>query len=474
VKIFLSHSKAQASLAERLALSLRGDGHTVFFDQSDIGAGDEYDSRIRNAIERCDLFVFLISPESVAPDSYPLAELDIAEARWPHPKGHVLPLVAKPLDIGNIPPYLRAVSVFDPQGDFVAESSAAIARIARVRAPRFRLLQLAVIAAVLLAIFGVWLASTRIQRNRAAREQIARVTTQANNDLEAGAYSESFETVKTARMQFPDDSELQKMEQRIAMTWLRNIRVTVGEQTFSEIVVKLRPTLSSGAAAASGEAAGDLLAHLGWCEYLRARDFVTDADPESYFKKAIAADASNPYAHSMWGFWLLYKHDLHDLPQAQQHFDVAVKSNRDRLWVRNLQVAALLQYYQPAKEREAIRAANAMRLEGTPVQDAQRLWPIYEQALVRGASTEDFLQLMPPEEHVATFKWLFPEASFSDSKLAMYRFMSGRLEEVAGHRENALASYEFVEQDFRRSRSTGPLLDRALEGIARLRKSEKR
>ena len=49
-------------MAERLALSLRGDGYTVFFDQSDIGAGEEYDSRIRKAIEACDLFVFLISP----------------------------------------------------------------------------------------------------------------------------------------------------------------------------------------------------------------------------------------------------------------------------------------------------------------------------------------------------------------------------------------------------------------------------
>jgi hypothetical protein len=468
VKIFLSHSKAQALLAERLALSLRGDGHTVFFDQSDIAAGEEYDSRIRKAIENCDLFVFLISPESVAPDSYPLAELNLAEARWPHPKGHVLPLVAKPVDIGSIPPYLRAVSVFDPQGDFVAESSAAIARIAKTQPRGFRPRQFAVVVVALLAMLAAWIGYSRFERNRALREQIARVITQANNDLEARAYMEAFDTVATAIMRFPEDFDLRKLQQRIAMTWLRNIRVTVGEKTFSEIVAKLRPTLSSGAAAASGEEAADLLAHLGWCEYLRARDFVTDADPEGYFKKAVAADASNPYAHSMWGFWLLYKNAPQALPQAQQHFDVAVKSDRDGLWARNLQIAALLLYYQPAKEREAVRAANAMRLERIPVQDANRLWSVYEQALLRGAEIEKFLALMPPDDHVVTFKWLFPEDSFSGSKLAMHRFMLGRLEEAAGHRETALASYQFVEQDFRRSRSTGPLLDRAQEGIARL------
>jgi tetratricopeptide (TPR) repeat protein len=459
------------SLAERLALSLRGDGHTVFFDQSDIAAGEEYDARIRNAIERCDLFVFLISPESVAPDSYPLAELDIAEARWPVPEGHVLPLVTKPVDLEHIPPYLRAVSVFDPQGDFVAESSAAIARIAKTRRGQFRPRQLVGIAILLLAVIGVWLTYSRIQHGRETREQIARVITEAKNDLEAHAYPEAFEIVDKAKMQFPGDSELQKMQQQIAMSWLRNIRVTVGEQTFSQIVAKLRPVLSSGAAASSGQEAGDLLAHLGWCEYLRARDFATDADPESYFKKAVAADPSNAYAHSMWGFWLLYKNDAQDLPQAQQHFDLAVKSNRDRLWVRNLQIAALLQYYQPAKEREAIRVANAMRLEGASIQDPTRLWSVYEQPLVRGQDMQNFLDLLPPDQHIATFKWLFPETSFSDSKLAMYRLMLGRLEEAAGHRENAMASYELVEQDFRRSKSTGPLLDRALEGIARLSKS---
>ncbi len=473
MNIFLSHSKAQVTLAERLALSLRGDGHTVFFDQSDIAAGEEYDARIRNAIERCDLFVFLISPESIAADSYPLAELDMAAARWPVPEGHVLPLVTKPVDLEHIPPYLRAVSVFDPQGDFVAESSAAIARIAKTRRGQFGPRQAAVTAIVLLAVFGMWLTYSKIQHNRVIREQIAQVITQANNDLEARAYSESFEIVEKAKVQFPDDSELQKMQERIAMTWLRNIRITVGEQTFSQIVAKLRPTLSSGAAISKGEEAGDLLAHLGWCEYLRARDAVTGTDPVSYFKKAVAVDASNPYAHSMWGFWLLYKDYEQDLPEAQQHFDIAVKSNRDRLWVRNRQINALLQHYIPAKEREAIRVANAMRLEGTSVQEPDRLWSIYEQALVRNRDTQDFLELMPPDQHVATFKWLFPDGSFSDSKSAMYRYMLGRLEEAAGDHENAMASYKFVEQDFRQSESTGPVLDRALEGIARLGKSRK-
>jgi hypothetical protein len=48
-------------------------------------AGESYNDRIRAAIGESDLFLFLISPEAVAPGRYTLAELDFARERWPHP-----------------------------------------------------------------------------------------------------------------------------------------------------------------------------------------------------------------------------------------------------------------------------------------------------------------------------------------------------------------------------------------------------
>jgi len=470
VNIFLSHSNAQSTIAERLALSLRGDGHTVFFDRSDIEPGEEYDSRIRKAIGSCDLFVFLISPESVAPDSYPLAELGIAEERWPHPKGHVLPLVVQPVDISRIPSYLRAVSIFDPQGDFVAEASAAIARIAETK-PRRRI-GLPVIlgaGAVLILAIGA-IVYNNVSATGAKREQIARVIAAAATDLEAGAYSDSFRTITPAVAEFPDSLEVRQMQQRAAMMWLRNIRVRAGEQTFTEIVNTLRPVLSSGASAATGQESADLLAHLGWSEYLRSREANADGDPVTYFKRAVAVDPTNPYAHAMWGFWILFNHG--SMTDAQSHFATAAEAGRDKLWIRNLQIAALLNDHAPAAEREAIRVANTVRLEKLMVQEPGRLWFIYELALLRGSDTDEFLRLIPAPEHVATFQWLFPEESMSDSsRLAMYRFISGRLQEAAGNRDAAVNAYRFVEDSFLRSHQTGPLLDRAVEGLKRLTKN---
>jgi len=454
-------------MAERLALSLRGDGYAVFFDKSDIEAGEEYDSRIRKAIEACDLFVFLISPESLALDSYPLAELGIAERRWPHPEGHVLPLVVKPVPIDSLPPYLRAVSVFDPQGDFVAESSAAIARIAKTKPRLLRPALWAIAATVVIAAgFLGWNSYHRSQQDREVRAHVGRVISETNTDLDAGEYADAFRVITAAVSQYPDNAELQKAQQRVAMTWLRNIRVRVGEQTFTQIVSTLRPVLSSGAAGATGEAAADLFAHLGWCEYLRSRDGKADSDPVNYFKRAVDADRSNPYAHSMWGFWILFQRG--PLADAQQQFQLAAMGNRDRLWVRNLQIAAFLLNHVPANEREAIRTSNAMRVEQTVVQEPDRLWTVYEQALLRRLDTEEFLNLMAPKEHVATFRWLFPEGSITENRLPMYKFLAGRLEEAAGNREYAMSAYQWVKDEFSRTHSTGPLLDRAVEGLNRL------
>jgi hypothetical protein len=45
-------------VAEPLALLLRGEGHSVFFDRDDLPSGAEYDVRIRSAVNASDLIIF--------------------------------------------------------------------------------------------------------------------------------------------------------------------------------------------------------------------------------------------------------------------------------------------------------------------------------------------------------------------------------------------------------------------------------
>ena len=91
MKIFLSYPSQDRELVEPIYLALRAQGHKVFFDRAELPPGEEYDNRIRAAIESADLLIFILSPNAVDAGSYTLTELEIARKTWEHPAGRVLP-----------------------------------------------------------------------------------------------------------------------------------------------------------------------------------------------------------------------------------------------------------------------------------------------------------------------------------------------------------------------------------------------
>jgi hypothetical protein len=131
VNVFISYSSGQVELAARIARSLREGGEAVFFDREALPPGETYDSRIREAIEGSDLFLFLVDPAAISPGSYALAELGIAERASERNALKVLPVMVADTSFAAMPPYLRSVTVLQPRGDVVAEALAAIADVAR-------------------------------------------------------------------------------------------------------------------------------------------------------------------------------------------------------------------------------------------------------------------------------------------------------------------------------------------------------
>jgi hypothetical protein len=126
MKIFLSYASEDRSLAEEIQLALLAVGHTVFFDKASLPPGGDYHSRIEAAVKRSDLFVFLVSSNSVAHGSYALTELKFARLKWPHPKERVLPVRLHGTAWEAIPPYLKSVTVLEPEGNNPAEIVAAV------------------------------------------------------------------------------------------------------------------------------------------------------------------------------------------------------------------------------------------------------------------------------------------------------------------------------------------------------------
>ena len=133
MRVFLSYSSEDRKLVEPIYLSLRAQGHSVFFDRADLPPGEEYDARIREAIEKSQLFVFMLSPDSLKSGSYTLTELSIAQKTWEYPGGRLLPVVLRPTGLDQVSAYLKAITLLQPEGNVAASVADAVHRIAVAR-----------------------------------------------------------------------------------------------------------------------------------------------------------------------------------------------------------------------------------------------------------------------------------------------------------------------------------------------------
>ncbi|MHC4742422.1 MAG: toll/interleukin-1 receptor domain-containing protein, partial [Planctomycetota bacterium] len=125
MRLFVSFASEDREIAEQIALALRV-SHEVFFDRDTLPAGGDFNTQIRDYIAKSDVLIFLISPESVRSGSYALSELKFARKRWSSPKGHVLPVMVRNTPIEDVPNYLKAVNILEPEGNIAAEVAAAV------------------------------------------------------------------------------------------------------------------------------------------------------------------------------------------------------------------------------------------------------------------------------------------------------------------------------------------------------------
>jgi hypothetical protein len=160
VKIFLSHAAADGAIAEQVVLALRELDCDVFFDRASLAPGEGFHERIREQVEDSDLFVILVSRNALREHSYCLTEIEFAEQRWPHPTGHVLPVLIEPLKPAELPAFLTAITFLEPKGNLVAETAAAVALLAK-RIRRRRLLRVAAVVAAVALVASVGVALYR-------------------------------------------------------------------------------------------------------------------------------------------------------------------------------------------------------------------------------------------------------------------------------------------------------------------------
>lgn len=470
--VFLSYTSSLGETAARIELSLKGEGFSVFRDRSMLPPGESFDARIRAAIEESDLFVFLISPESVSQGRYTLTELKFAEQKWEHPAGRVLPVFAEATPKEAIPAFLRAVTILQPSGDIVAEVAAEVVRLTapwwrRMLEPR-RLVPAVIIALTLAG--GTWLGLPSYLERRQHNAQAEALINQSQSQADAGDYTNAWKLLEEANAVAPASRDVFEAQERLAMKWLRGAGVNYSGSSrgyFEDLVKRTLPVLSRGTSGAKGERLANLLAHMGWADYLRGgRSGSGGLDPAQHYRRALEADPGNVYAHAMSGFELLRKRGSPEaLAEAKRHFSAALESRREREYVRYLEVSALLQtnsnvwIEDPERQKEVIRVANEMRINGEtrpkgwgPGSFKGKMWAIYHFGFVTHDDQAPLLAALPPAEHLSSFRWLFPEDDLTVGQggpsLFDYLNVLAQLEEHGGDRASALASYRRLLSEF--------------------------
>jgi len=316
-------------------------------------------------------------------------------------------------------------------------------------------------------VYGGWaFLSGQLERRRAIDHLLAAEAVQ----LHGSDYESAWKTLAQAATIDPSSVRVQQAQEDVAMQWLDNMHIS-GDQTFASITEKLEPVLTRGVAAAkSPQRQADLMAHLGWSYFLRRRELPSSPDPEPAYRDALLKDPANPYAHAMWGHWILWNHQ--DFAKASEHFAAALAAPRPLLrpYVRSMQLSALNNEDTPEAVEETIRVANDIRKEHGNLDPP---WPhdilnVYWQQMVLPNEHEAaFLSAVPPLDHLNTFDWLLQRAGPDDPDPLNHAYIRSALLEAAGRRDEALAGYRTLQARFDPDTSR-TLADATRKAIVRL------
>lgn len=325
--------------------------------------------------------------------------------------------------------------------------------------------------AILSLIAGIREVAKVVADRLEARRKIGVLLASEQLQMQGRDYWSAWRSLEQASQVDSGSAQIHAAQEALAMAWLENIRVQ-GNERFSDVAEKLDPVLTRGVASGkAGPRKADLLAHLGWSYFLRSREGRSGLDPAGTYAEAVRMDPNNPYAQAMWGHLILWNDG--ELGAAAQHFSSALDSNRQRGYVRRVQLSALLNSHNVECDEEIVRVLSAVRQEhGSVNPEIQRqIFSMYYRKIMPwNAETTRFINAVPPAEHVTTFRWLFDKLDLDESESLLRSGYLSVLQEAAGQRDEALAGYQSIRRQM--AGRPGSLLTIAVMGSKRLSRHE--
>ncbi|MBW4463161.1 MAG: TIR domain-containing protein [Nodosilinea sp. WJT8-NPBG4] len=116
--VFISYSRVDSDFARRLNDALQTQGKRTWFDQESIATGTDFQQEIYRGIESSDVFVFLLSPESV---NSPFCADEVEYAQGLNKR--MVTVLHRPIDVADLHPVLGKLQWLDfreHDGDFQA------------------------------------------------------------------------------------------------------------------------------------------------------------------------------------------------------------------------------------------------------------------------------------------------------------------------------------------------------------------
>ena len=155
--------------------------------------------------------------------------------------------------------------------------------------------------------------------------------------------------------------------------------------------------------------------------------------------------------------------------EARQHFERAVASGREREFVRSMQFGGSLSRAKFVPY--AVIVANDMRLAGEAMTDSlrNRLWSAaYQPYLFAIDDRSNFLAILPPDAHLATFDWLFPRSAMRSGDIPVWRYAHAVLLANAGQTVQARAELEALLRELNADKVDGRIVDQTRRMLAEL------
>lgn len=332
------------------------------------------------------------------------------------------------------------------------------------------------VAGTLTALIGIAVTVSQtynaISAQFARREAVRDLIAVAERQLQGGDHAAAWTSNGRALEFAPNDERVQQQQVAIAKLWLQNARLSSagGPKSFGQLVAPLEEALVARSLKAEPEARGDMEAHIAWARFLRSRDDGgARFDVDGAIDAALRSDPQNALAHSIKGFWLLWRRG--PLAEVRRQFDAALAGRGEQAFADHLVLQGWLNHWRSGEEYAfgALEYANRLHRRGRSLGDASvqgALLSIYEEALRNRNYLDRLAGVLVPTDHAGLLVALARETG-REERRHNAEALRGYFIERSGNRTEARRIYQDV---INTTPATGsPARALAAEGMQRLR-----